>query len=126
MGKGSYSLKNATFYIILIGAILVYSLTGVCTRHAAAYDFLSCQYILWVFGAIGMLGVYAIIWQQIIQRIPISTAYMFRGLGLVFSLCFCYCLFNEQITMHNIIGAIIIIAGITLFALSDQINSQHS
>lgn len=119
-------MKKWISYIVLILAIAIYSLVGVMTRCASMYPFLSWQYILWVIGAIGVLGVYAIIWQQIIQRIPISTAYMFRGLGLVFSLCFCYCLFNEQITMHNIIGAIIVIAGITLFALSDQINSQHS
>lgn len=119
-------MRNRLIYIILIGAILIYSLTGVCTRYAAMYPFMSWQYVLFVLGVVGILGIYAILWQQIIQRIEISTAYMFRGLGLIFNLLFCYSLFSETITRNNIIGAIIIIVGITLFALSDKLDVRQT
>lgn len=89
------------------------------TRRAAMHPFLSWQYILFVVGAVGILGVYAILWQQLIQRLDISLAYMFKGLGVVFALLICHYVFDEVITTHNIIGAIIIIAGITLFAWAD-------
>lgn len=84
------------------------------------HPFLSWQYILYVIGAVGVMGVYAIMWQQIIQRMDISLAYMFKGLGVVFALIICHYVFGEVITMKNIIGASIIILGVTLFAWADN------
>lgn len=83
------------------------------------YAFLSWQYVLFVVSAVGVLGIYAIIWQQLIQRMAISLAYMFKGLGVVFALLICHYVFGEIITIKNIIGALIIIVGITLFAWAD-------
>lgn len=113
-------MKKWLSYIMLILAIAIYSTVGVLTRCASMYLFLSWQYILFVIGAVGVLGIYAIIWQQLIQRMEISLAYMFKGLGVVFALLICHYVFDEVITPHNIIGAIIIIAGITLFAWADN------
>jgi len=107
-------------YIVLILAVAIYSTVGLLTRYASMYPFLNWQYILCVIGAIGVIGIYAIIWQQLIQRMDISLAYMFKGLGVVFALLICHYVFGEIITMINIIGAIIIIAGIMLFAWSDR------
>ncbi len=103
----------------LILAIAIYSTVGIMTRCAAMYPFLSWQYISFVVGAVGILGVYAIIWQQLIQRMNISLAYMFKGLGVVFALLICHYVFGEVITLKNTIGALIIIGGITLFAWAD-------
>lgn len=62
---------------------------------------------------------YAVLWQQIIKRMSISNAYMFKGTGLIWTMLFCYFLFNEPITVKNGIGALIIISGITLYAWAD-------
>lgn len=107
-------------YIVLILAIAIYSTVGILTRCASMYPFLSWQYILYVIGAVGVMGVYAIMWQQIIQRMDISLAYMFKGLGVVFALIICHYVFGEVITMKNIIGASIIILGVTMFAWADN------
>ena len=72
--------------------------------------------MLWIAGAIGVMGVYAVLWQQLIARMPISTAYMFKGTSLIFVLLFSVLLFGEAITLNNVIGAVIIIVGIILFA----------
>jgi len=77
---------------------------------------LSWSYMLWILGAIGVMGVYALLWQQIIAKMPISTAYMFKGTSLIFVLLFSVLLFGEAITLNNVIGAVIIIAGIVLYA----------
>ncbi len=63
-----------------------------------------------------MMGAYAICWQQILKRVELSTAYMFKGTSLIFVMLFAFALFDEQITIMNIIGASVIITGITLFA----------
>lgn len=115
-------MKKWISYIVLILAIAIYSTVGILTRCASMYPFLRWQYILFVVGAVGVLGIYAILWQQLIQRMDISLAYMFKGLGVVFALLICHYVFDEVITAHNIIGAIVIIAGITLFAWADARN----
>ena len=77
---------------------------------------MSWNYILGLIGAIGVMGLYAILWQQILKRIELSLAYMFKGTSLVFVMLLAYALFDEQITWNNIVGAIIIIVGIALYA----------
>ena len=65
-----------------------------------------------------MLGVYAVIWQQVLKRIELTTAYMFKGISLIFVLMFSALIFNETITVWNVVGAGLIIGGIVLFAKS--------
>lgn len=102
--------------LALVGVNLIYACTGICTKMASQNEMFSWPYLLWMAGAVGVIGVYAILWQQIITRIPISTAYMFKGTGMIFGLLFAHLLFSEQITVYNIIGAAIIITGIALFS----------
>lgn len=76
--------------------------------------------MLGLIGAVGVMGLYAVLWQQILKRIELSLAYMFKGTSIVFVMLLAYILFGEQITWNNIIGAIIIISGIVLFAHSAE------
>ncbi|MBR5378402.1 MAG: EamA family transporter [Bacteroidales bacterium] len=101
---------------ILIGVNLVYACTSIFTKMASRQIMLSWPYLLWIAGAIVVMGVYALLWQQIITRMPVSTAYMFKGTSLVFVLLFSALLFGEMITITNIIGSMIIVLGIILFA----------
>ena len=103
-------------YIALIVVNLIYSCTSICTKMASRQEMLSWPYLFWIAGAIGVMGVYALLWQQVIARMPISTAYMFKGTSLIFVLMFSALLFGEVITLNNVIGAAIIIIGIILFA----------
>ena len=63
-----------------------------------------------------ILGIYAIIWQQVLKRIELTTAYMFKGTSLIFVLLFSALIFNETITLWNIVGASLIVGGIVWFA----------
>jgi drug/metabolite transporter (DMT)-like permease len=66
------------------------------------------------------MGLYAILWQQVLKRIDLSLAYMFKGTSIVFIMLLAYILFDEQIAWNNILGAIIIISGIVLYANSAE------
>lgn len=101
---------------ILIGVNLVYACTSIFTKMASRQEMLSWPYFLWIVGAIVVMGVYALLWQQVITSLPISTAYMFKGTSLIFVLLFSALLFGESITLSNIIGSVIIVFGIILFA----------
>ncbi len=72
-----------------------------------------------IVGAVALLGVYAIWWQQLLKRIPLATAYMFKGTSIVFVLLLSVMLFGETITWWNIGGAALIIGGIVLYSMED-------
>lgn len=82
--------------------------------------------MLGLIGAISVMGLYAVLWQQVLKRIELSLAYMFKGTSIVFVMMLAHVLFDEQITWNNIAGAIIIISGIVLYANSSEpiANSQ--
>lgn len=108
--------KRIGIYGILVAVNLLYACVSIFTKYASQQDFMSMAYCLGIAGAIGVMGIYAICWQQILKRVKLSTAYMFKGTSLIFIMLFAFALFGEPITLMNIIGALVIIAGITLFA----------
>ena len=103
-------------YLSLIGVNLIYACTSICTKMASREEMVSWPYLFWIAGAIGVMGVYALLWQQVIARMSLSTAYLFKGTSLIFVLLFSALLFGEAITTNNLIGSAIIIAGIVLYA----------
>ena len=103
-------------YSSLIGINLLYACVTLFTKYASQHEFLSMPYCLGLAGAIGVMGAYAVCWQQVLKRIDLSTAYMFKGTSLIFIMLLAWMLFGEQITLNNIIGACVIITGIALYA----------
>lgn len=110
--------KRRGLFFGLIGVNIVYACTSIFTKMASRQEILSLSYLLWIAGAIGVMGVYAVLWQQLIARMPLATAYMFKGTSLIFVLLISALLFGEAITINNVIGSAIIIGGIVLFAKS--------
>lgn len=110
------TLKKNVAYFSLIGVNLIYACTSIFTKIASQQEPMSFPYLLWIAGAVGVMGVYAMLWQQVISRMQLSTAYMFKGTSLIFVLLISALLFGEAITLNNVIGSAIIILGIVLFA----------
>lgn len=105
--------------VILQLVILVYTLSGVMAKFAAKYAFLSPSFILFYGLEIAVLGVYAILWQQIIKRFDLSVAYANRSIALFWSLLWAVLFFQESISIQNIIGVIIVVAG-TMVVNADE------
>ena len=102
------------FFLIVVN--LIYACTSICTKMASRQEMMSLPYLLWIVGAVGVMGVYAVLWQQVISRMSLSTAYMFKGTSLIFVLLISALLFGETITANNLIGSAIIVLGIVLYA----------
>lgn len=105
--------------IILQVIILVYTLSTVTAKFASNEEFLSLKFILFYGLEIFILGVYAILWQQIIKKFEISVAYANRAMSLLWSIVWAIVFFGEQITLKNVIGVIIVIIG-TIIVNSDE------
>ncbi len=104
---------NKLKYIILLQFIIMfYTLSGVMAKKASFTNFLSKEFIFYYALEIVILGIYAIMWQQIIKKFSISVAYANKGMAILWSLLWSMIFFNESITVNNIIGALIILLGI--------------
>ena len=66
-----------------------------------------------------MLGIYAIVWQQIIKKLPLTVAYANKAITVVWGILWGILFFDESISFFKILGAMIIIAGIVLYVTSD-------
>ena len=109
---------NIRHVAVLIAINLLYACTGICTKMASMQEPMSWPYLLWFGGAVAIIGAYALCWQQVLRRIELSTAYMFKGTTLIFTMLIAALLFGEAITIPNIVGSAIIITGIILLARS--------
>ena len=105
--------------IMLQVIILIYTLSTVTAKFASQEKFLSFKFIMLYGLEICILGVYAILWQQIIKKFEISVAYANRAMSLLWSIVWAIVFFGEQITLKNIIGVIIVIIG-TIIVNSDE------
>ncbi len=66
-----------------------------------------------------LLGIYAIGWQQILKRLPLTVAYTNKAVTLVWSMVFGVLLFHEQIRPKQVIGCALAIAGVILFVRAE-------
>ena len=119
-------MKQHWYIFLLIAINFLYACVSLLTKYASQQEFMSWNYMCGLIGAICVMGLYAVLWQQVLKRIELSMAYMFKGTSLIFVMLLAHVLFGEQIAWNNIIGAIIIISGIVLFANSAEpiANSQ--
>lgn len=114
-------MKQSDFKTLmgLHGMLMVYSVSGICSKMAAQHAFLSPQFCLYYGLIIFLLGFYAIGWQQIIKHIPLTTAFANKAVTVVWGIVWGVLVFHEPITFGKIVGAFLVISGVALFAKSD-------
>ena len=100
--------------VVIQVAVVIYSFAGVAGKLASANAFLSWPFILLYGLEMVCLGVYAILWQQIIKRFELSIAYVNRARSIAWSLIWSATIFKERITVQNIIGILIVVCGVAL------------
>lgn len=104
--------------VVLQLVVMIYTLSGVMAKLASGYEALSLPFLFFYGVEILILGIYAIVWQQIIKRCDLSVAYANRSMAILWSLIWTVLFFHEALTLKNIIGVIIVFAG-TMIVNSD-------
>ena len=113
--------KNKLIYFVALHVmLLVFSLGSVCSKIAAGKEVLSPGFCFFYGLLIFILFVYAIVWQQILKGLNIVTAYANKAITVIWGLIWGNLIFNETITIKNLIGAAIIILGVYLVVSGDE------
>lgn len=100
--------------------LMIYSMSGICSKRAASVPFLSVQFCFYYGMIIFLLGFYAVGWQQIIKRLPLTTAFANKAVTVVWGIIWGFVFFHEAITIGKIVGAVFVIAGVVIYAYADQ------
>lgn len=111
--------ENIKILVLLHILLAVFSLSSVFTKMASSQEFMSFWFILYYGLVILILGIYAIAWQQIIKRIPLTSAYANRAITVVWGIIWGMLIFSEEIKPGKIIGALIVITGVLLYVRAD-------
>lgn len=100
--------------------LVLFSTSGIMSKLAAGYGFMSPGFILCYGGMVCILGVYAIGWQQVIKRLPLTTAYANRAVTAVWGIVWGVLFFGESVSWQKILGALIVLAGVALYATAGE------
>ena len=111
--------SNVKMYVLLHALMFLFSLSPVCSKLAGRQPFLSVPFFVFYGLVIVILGVYALAWQQVIKRMPLTTAYANKAVTVVWGMVWGMILFEESITPQKVLGAAVIVAGVVLYAFSE-------
>jgi drug/metabolite transporter (DMT)-like permease len=81
---------------------------------------MSFKFILLYVGVIFSLFIYAIIWQQILKRIDLTTAFANKSAMLFWSLVWGVTIFHEQVKVQIIIGLLFVGLGVYFVVKSNE------
>lgn len=110
------NVKSLLFlHVLLFG----YSLGGICSKLAAKQEFLSLKFLMFYAVVLAVLMIYAILWQQVLKRLPLVTAYANKAVTVIWGIVWGHFFFQEPVTINKMIGAVVIIIGV-YFVVSEK------
>lgn len=107
-------------YVQLHIILLLYSISAICSKKAAETQIFSKQFFILYGGCIVFLGVYALGWQQILKKLPLTTAFANKAITVVWGIVWGIVLFHENINIYQIAGAFLTVLGVILYANADR------
>lgn len=113
--------NTAADYALLYFGIFIYSLSAVMNKAASQVPTLSAKFVIFYGCSLLILGVYAVLWQQILKRFSLVTAYSRRPMSMLFGMLWGWVIFKEKVTLQMVAGIVIILIGIRIGADKDAI-----
>lgn len=119
--------KNKTIKMILMQiCIFLFALSNVSFKFASTYmaskGLFSIECIMSFVIGIATLGIYALIWQQVLKYYDLNVANAIKTLYLLWGVVFSIFIFKEQYKLSNFLGLILIILGIIVVIRKDSAN----
>lgn len=110
---------GARLFLALHFSLFFSSLGGIASKMAGRQAFLSPGFCLFYGLVLFIMAGYAVIWQQILKRLPLTFAYANKGVSLIWGMIWGALFFRERITWNMILGAGILFLGIYLVVTGD-------
>ena len=119
-------MKNERWKVLFLlhVMLMIYSMSGICSKKASGETFLSVLFCVYYGIVIMLLFFYAIGWQQIIKRLPLTTAFANKAVTVIWGLIWGLIFFGESITIGKVAGAMLVMAGVVLYAYADREQSN--
>lgn len=114
--KTQISIKQL---VILQAIVILYTVSGVMAKFASEAEALEGRLLFFVLNLF-FLGIYALFWQQVIKKIPLSVAYANRAMALLWSAVWARIIFGEGISTKQLLGIVLVIAGILVINTDKQ------
>lgn len=114
------TFKKIQPYLLLHLAVLILSISTICSKFAANQEFMSFGFIAFYTGVILALGIYALIWQQVLKKVPLTNAFVNKSASLIWSLIWGVTFFDETISASMLIGIAIVFCGVILVIIGGK------
>lgn len=117
--------SNIKIIVLLNIMLMIYSMSGICSKMAAKEKFLSRNFCIYYMIIIALLALYALGWQQVIKRLPLTTAFANKAVTIVWGLIWGAVFFGEAVTIGKIVGALLVITGVVMYAREDGVKEDE-
>lgn len=104
-------MKRIKNIVLLQGVVIIYTISSLMSKKASETDGDVVKFIFWFGMEFVFLGIYALLWQQIIKKFEISVAYANRSMAVVWSMVWAVIFFHDTITIKNVIGVLLVVVG---------------
>jgi drug/metabolite transporter (DMT)-like permease len=129
-------MSRAKFYLIGFFALIVFdTFSQVCFKMAALRSepfLIEFEWVIrvvqtpWVYGAIvGYLGAF-ITWMTLLRHAPVGPAFAASHLEVIGVIVISAPLFGEVLSSSQLLGAILVVAGVVCLAQSETKSHVHS
>ncbi len=116
--ENAMSKKGIVLFLFMQVMNVVFSLNGVLMKLASVSwqenGLFAIKTIAVLCASVAVLGVYAVAWQAILGKVDLSHAYLNKGTVVFWSLLWSAVVFQEQITIYNIVGGAVIFLGLIM------------
>ena len=111
--------KNNLKQILLLQLVVViYTCSGIMAKFASMQETVIMM-LFYFFLDLCFLGLYAIFWQQMIKKMPLSVAYLNRAISLAWSALWAIIIFKEDMTARKLLAIIFVTIGIIIVNSED-------
>lgn len=117
---------NVKTLLFLHGILFLYSCCGIFSKLASQQAFFTPRFILYYGVVLLLLFIYAILWQRVIKRLPLTTAFANKAVTVIWGIVFGFIFFQERLTLGKIAGAALIIVGIVLYTQSSDLERGNA
>lgn len=108
----------------LQAVVVIYSIASMMAKFASgelagSRPLENPRFYLFFVLDIAALGIYAVLWQQLIKHFALSVAYTNRAMALLWSVVWSVVIFREQLTLLKAAGVVLVILGTVIVNLDE-------